>query len=828
MSLKELQLAALLHDIGKFYQRAGIPHHKKYKNLSRKEFGQNGAHGKWSATFTSKFGMGDEVEDLVLYHHLPSSSGYPKMAKILQKADHHSSKERSKSEEKSEVNKEPLISIFSKVKLSGDNQPAEYYLPLKSLDAGNLANIKPNESKQETRSGWNLEPDYLNLWQAFEKEMENLNGYNDFNTIYYLLKKYTSLMPSAAYVDYPDISLFDHLKTTAALATCLFYHSQENELKSSHDINPYLIVNGDISGIQKFIYNISSPQEAQKGMSKRLRGRSFYLNLISDVIVNKIIHGLGLSPANILFCGGGHFILILPNTESTARVINAVSREINYLFIQKFNADIYLALSSKSCSGDDLEDFGKVMNDMSFENQKNKRSKFIEFLEDVFKDETEIIYKTCPVCGKKNESPNEFCGDCLDQEMLGTKIANAKYIIRTIVPSGKVDFQEMGVGYCFESEKKSLLKKMKELGESEKLEVLTINNSDLSNLISEFKGSENISVGFTVLGNTVPKHSYKGTLYFNHLAEISKGSNKMGILKMDVDNLGKVFFKGLKNRSISRVSTMSSFMDLFFSGYINQIAERYRVLEDVCPSCQDKVDSKKIELLFGEENPYKVEFYRETNGKVCSECEKTAVPTIYITYSGGDDLVVLGPYDDIILFSQELRNEFKEWTCQNQDITISAGIFIGGPRFPAERGVKFSDNFLETSKSCGKDMITIFNETVRWEDHGSFKGFSQIMGFAKKLENLSRNGKISKSLVYSMLLMWQDTFSSISSKPAKNISEWNSQNKIRLQKKRYVPMFKYKLRTVKNRETREELDKEGLKFMPWIKIPASWVSLRTR
>ena len=46
--------------------------------------------------------------------------------------------------------------------------------------------------------------------------------------------------------------------------------------------------------------------------------------------------------------------------------------------------------------------------------------------------------------------------------------------------------------------------------------------------------------------------------------------------------------------------------------------------------------------------------------------------------------------------------------------------------------------------------------------------------------------------------------------------------------KRFVPLFKYKLRLVKDKEVFEDLNKKGLKFMPWIKIPVSWVSLRMR
>ena len=40
---------------------------------------------------------------------------------------------------------------------------------------------------------------------------------------------------------------------------------------------------------KNFIYKIASPEDAQKGMSKRLRGRSLYLTLLGESIVSYII-----------------------------------------------------------------------------------------------------------------------------------------------------------------------------------------------------------------------------------------------------------------------------------------------------------------------------------------------------------------------------------------------------------------------------------------------------------------------------------------------------------------------------------------------------------
>jgi CRISPR-associated protein Cas10/Csm1 subtype III-A len=65
-----------------------------------------------------------------------------------------------------------------------------------------------------------------------------------------------------------------------------------------------LLVGGDISGIQKFIYTISS-----KGAARMLRGRSFYLQLLTEALLRYTLVELGLPYSNVIYSGGGHFYL---------------------------------------------------------------------------------------------------------------------------------------------------------------------------------------------------------------------------------------------------------------------------------------------------------------------------------------------------------------------------------------------------------------------------------------------------------------------------------------------------------------------------------------
>lgn len=881
MEIEDLKFAALLHDIGKFYQRTNKKHDSKYDNLDQSDFGKNGAHAKWSADFISKY-WNNNIADLALHHHVYSKANNKDLSSMIEIADHHSSGERITNEnnQKNQVLKKLLISVFSEISIEGNNVISEKYVPLRELkltrgSSKNDVNIdyfndlKPLNT--EKMSGWNLVKEYTILWKKFTSEISQLSNTFDFNTILALLKKYTSTIPSAAYVDKPDISLYDHSKTTAALALCryLYYKDNDNKYLRTKEYNDiYLIVNGDISGIQNFIFKISSPQDAQSGMSKRLRGRSLYLTLLNEAIVSHIIEELELCEANIIFCGGGRFTIVCPNTKNSILKLEQIKDKINKYFINNFNAELYLALVYYSCNGESLANFGNITKILSNKLSEDKKHKFINNLNEVFNFDEEIEYSNlCSVCGKLTKET--ICKECKHHEKLGQKAANADYLIKIYVDynifknSNFKDFtffKYLNIGFIFKKNSKNLISYINELAKVvDKLEIIKLNNTDFIDLESKVNNNLRSKMSFTFkfLGNLVPNigeycndnHKYM-PLYFEHLARLSRGSNKLAILKMDVDNLGKIFSSGFDNgkvntkSSISRMSTLSSQLDMFFSGFINNIAYEFNKNSKVYSNVEgyeskfynlelkiQSDDSDEIETI----NLYKLKYAEELNEEELNTLYKYRVPTIYIDYSGGDDLLVIGPYDDIILFAQELQNKFKIWTCNNPSINISAGINIVSPKFPIGKAVFIADDYLEAAKSCGRNKITLFGEVLNWETKGKIKGFNDLLEIANYLEFNCENKKLSKSFVYSMLHMWQSTYSNKKKKSLnKNIGlitnskEWDNENTLRLNTKRFVPIFKYKLRLVNDKNLQEYLDKNGIKFMPWVKIPVSWVSLRMR
>ncbi|MCM8769243.1 MAG: HD domain-containing protein, partial [Candidatus Omnitrophica bacterium] len=204
-------LASLLHDIGKFYQRAYpeetilsritcnlqqyiCPYHRHGRFFTHK-------HVLWTNEFFEKyFRQLSDVANFAIYHHKPDKYEH----KIIQLADWLSSGERIKRPEDAidgitpETSKtEPLISIFSQIKL---NQSIEEYFCKTVPVSSNIESLFPVKTKQEAV---NSETNFRNLWDAFESEISKINPNTSFQKlfmkIFSLLEKYTLFVPSSAY-----------------------------------------------------------------------------------------------------------------------------------------------------------------------------------------------------------------------------------------------------------------------------------------------------------------------------------------------------------------------------------------------------------------------------------------------------------------------------------------------------------------------------------------------------------------------------------------------------------------------------------------------------
>ncbi|MDP2752848.1 MAG: type III-A CRISPR-associated protein Cas10/Csm1 [Nitrospirota bacterium] len=377
---EKLMLAAVVHDIGKFWQGTGES--RKHQELGAK-FLREHIPEQWQ-----------DAAGIISMHHETGklgSGGY-ELLKILMVSDWLSSGERDDRDEDDlgkRIN-EPLISIFSEINLGIDQQNKKWRIPLKilSLDENSLF-PKIEDGKVDLKS------DYRNLWNKFIGEVDTIKGISNFNkyfnSLYYILQKYAWCIPSAVYKNTPDISLFDHLKTTCAISACLYkFHDSINQWggESIKDRNTqkFLLIGGDISGIQKYIYDIASVGVG--GVAKRLRARSFYISMISEVVTQRLLDEFNLPSVCNIISSGGRFFIIAPNTETTNDKFVNIKKNVSEWLFNEFHGNLYLNLEYIEFSGKGLEignsssesGFSRVFDRISDKLDSAKLHKFNEIL----------------------------------------------------------------------------------------------------------------------------------------------------------------------------------------------------------------------------------------------------------------------------------------------------------------------------------------------------------------------------------------------------------------------------------------------------------------
>ena len=75
-------------------------------------------------------------------------------------------------------------------------------------------------------------------------------------------------------------------------------------------------------------------------------------------------------------------------------------------------------------------------------------------------------------------------------------------------------------------------------------------------------------------------------------------------------------------------------------------------------------------------------------------------PLIYTIYAGGDDLLLVGPWDSMLEFAGSLAKEFESGPgFEYGPLTISAGVALVSYRLPIRHSVERGDKLLKQAKA---------------------------------------------------------------------------------------------------------------------------------
>ncbi len=440
------------------------------------------------------------------------------------------------------------------------------------------------------------------------------------------------------------------------------------------DNNGYLL-KGDISGVQDFIFDAQTSAAA-----KTLKAKSFYIQVLTELSLKYILSAWSLKEENVIFSGGAVFYLWVPEEKD----LKAVQNDITTILLEvKYRPFVNLGMVALK----DHPDIGKAweaLNDQVRRNGTQALSTAAAF--EPF-ERTENINKPW------KELTEQFAKQYTD--IKDTSEFEAEF---TGFNFGKFSLREAAILIEHTVLNKLPLWTKRLLG-----------RDFYKNMLAELEQKAN-EVSHNKDGYIAPKEN--NIIDFFSLSRFAKrrtGTQKLAVLKLDIDNLGS-YFATQGDRKATR--QLSAAFHWFFQTRL------YELLDE--PVGTDG------------------EHYQEN---------------LYIIFSGGDDGFLVGAWDAVFDFSSRLQHEFsafQEALRQEVDmgefgkkpITLSAGLVLIDEHFPVLRFGEIAEEALHTAKSRkGKNSITVFGEAIGWED------FDRVITFKDHFVKLLQDGE-SRSILH--------------------------------------------------------------------------------
>lgn len=520
------------------------------------------------------------------------------------------------------------------------------------------------------------------------------------------------------------VSLFDHSRVAAALAPCY---------ESATEAETAVLISGDISGVQDFIYTLTA-----RGAASGLRGRSLYLQLLTEAIAQFVLNELQMPPTSLIYAGGGHFFLVAPT--AVAGALPVIQRRVSEILLTHHQGALYLALGSARLAAADFAPgrFGAAWQLLSQDTSRAKRQRFSELsqkalLEELFTPRgagggKELECRVChtevadaslliEVEGRADETgfPIYKCPLCASLEDLGENLRAAEGLLVTAVGAeengyGRWSDTLHALGFDVRTIQAGAALPALAKGHSQP-RLLVINDAAYTRWQAQAGGQMPVLRHFLVnvtphvtaedvrtfrqdhpqaLAADVPR--VDNVKPFDLLQQQARGIKRLGVLRMDVDDLGRIFAEGFgRGSSLVLTAALSSAMSLFFEGWVAELAAQ--------------VDGGRH--------------------------------VVYSIYSGGDDLFIVAAWDVLPALAHRIAESLGRYAAGNPHVHVSGGITLHGGKFPLYQAARAAEAALDQAKehtgpAGSKNALTFLGRTLAWVDFPIVQAeFDRLVGLVQ-------------------------------------------------------------------------------------------------
>ena len=425
-------------------------------------------------------------------------------------------------------------------------------------------------------------------------------------------------------------------------------------------MNDAIYLAGDLSGIQRFVLGVKSVGKAQ---AKRLRARSFLLELFEHAALWTVQQRFQISDEDVLIRGGGGFLVRL--SPKTGSALDQLDTDLQDKLWTELGGEVQLTLG-----------WGDTPIDARARLEYRKRRPGSAVLQrsggwDAQRWSRPPLDDPCQVCGQfsgtqvvdEEDEAVLHCTSCLSARRIGSELTRREWI-----RPGQGSIRALGVAF--------------DLLQSEQPDAWRV-------------------------GRWIPREPRSGrSLTFEELSQRSRGDSRLAVLKADVDDMGT---------RVAQIASADSSYD------------------------QLRSFSRTLHTFFGER---------------IQDLLATRWSFVYTLYAGGDDLLLVGPWDVVLDFAGDLVREFQGGPAREfGPLTFSAGISMTPYRIPIRHAVERAEELLDSAKRRpDKNRCAALGTDWTWDRHG------EVIGHGKRIAESVGAGDITRGLLHRLLhLIESDT-----------------------------------------------------------------------
>lgn len=793
-----IAIAALLHDLGKLAERAGIEHGGRLdvnKTLHCPWHVNGGYHSHVHAAYTGLawdaleatghfpnlrqdcapfVAQGDasgidSAVNAASAHHRPDTF----LQWIIATADRVASGfERDEfdhnynnSRERDDHYRARLLTLFEQIGAGSIDEGAmEWRYPLLPLSptalfpqAATVCTPKDNaQAKAEYRVLWDAL--LAGLLKIPKSHVADLRLWLDhFDSLWLIVG---NAIPSAtAFGVKPEVSLYDHSKATASIATALWrWHHEEGlesvaAIREGWDDGKFLLVQGDFFGIQDFIF--AEGGATQKHAHKLLRGRSFQVSLLAECAALRLLDALGLPPTSQIVSAAGKFLIVAPNTPAARAAVDASRAALNsWCHAETFGEiGVGIATTPASCNDFAAGRFGELTRRLfeALDDAKHHRfdlcapspgARFEGFL-----DRFDNNLGVCAINGRHPADPgaSQRRGYSIsrladDQIRIGEALTKRSRLLVSRTPSGLpvlgLDYFGFRVALVPEEETSGKYGELARGGQLLRAWDFDAPDRDgtlwrgyarrfVNSFVPTFDGTdEQLADRYGKWESEAEFDRANPIKTLQHIAcedrrlgESGRWKGEIALIsiKGDIDDLGAIFQQGLTRPTFAKMASLSRQVNAVFALWLPWF-------------CANGTDESGIAR------------FRNT----------------YTVFAGGDDFFLIGPWESTLALATTMRERFAAYVAGNAGITFSLGCAMTRPKTPVRQLAHSADAALKAAKcfegkGVAKNAVSLWSQTLAWDD------WRDLMGARRyALEDLmeragSHGAAFSGSLTYSLL-----------------------------------------------------------------------------